>query len=142
MPNGYRRGHRYRRAGRTYYRRRARIKPATKKSIIGIALVGAGTMTALGSGMSVLVVAGALGLGYLLVRNRRKLGRPVKAKVTAWARRRQAARPRHAELFAKVPAGIPSNADPYLDAQLRPHDTDGKFISLDEYRRRREARGA
>jgi hypothetical protein len=148
MPNGYRRGHRYRRNGRTYYRRRARIKPATKKSILGVTVVTAGVLTALGSGVSVLVVAGALGLGFLVIKHRRRIFRPLRGKAVSWAKSHRASREPEVRLLSRDPElrrRIPSNRedqDVYLDAQLRPHAADGKFVSLDEYRRRREARGA
>jgi hypothetical protein len=149
MPNGYRRGGRYRRRGRTYYRRGARIKPATKKSIFGVAVVTAGTMAALGSGVSVLVIAGTLGLGFLLIKNRRRIFRPLRGKAVGWATNHRARREpevrllsRDPELRRRIPSNREDDDDIYLDRQLRPHQGDGKFISLDEYRRRREAKGA
>lgn len=133
MPDGYRRGGSYTRNGRTFQRRGAKIKGR------GL-LVGAGVLigfTALtgGSlvGSPVLIASVAVvAVGALVYRHRRS---PVMLRLNRWANPRYQKRNTRPALLARKskPRELRRTDGAYLDARLRPHARDGRFIPVKEW---------
>lgn len=112
MPNGYRRGGSYSRGGRTFYRRGTRIKaPVGLLAVAGTA-IALSTITG-GSLISSPVLVGAVvavGIGYLVYRNRARLRR-VGKKLDQWAQKKAKTHPRKPTLIARAePAYRPRRA--------------------------------
>jgi hypothetical protein len=105
MPDGYRRGGAYHRGGRTYWRRGTRIKaPVTLLAVAGAAIaLSVFTGSPLISSPVLVGAVVAVGIGYLVWRNRKRLAR-VGKRMDTWAQKKAKTHGRKPTLVARAPA--------------------------------------